>query len=192
MSPTASLQSLTEPAYVLLGAMLPDDGTDVVEVIVAPDAVDRYSATARPIFEYLSIPRSRSEALVALAQWDAEPTDLDRLAEEGVLVRFPGGDEEGVRAAVATLTLGVTAKARPAPDGRSVLLRLPDHRAVVMGPITAAVVNTPTARSLGDGVAAVAAEAEIPTDVVWRRLLVDLSDILGTGAGHLTRTGSSA
>lgn len=192
MSPTVSLRSLTEPAYVLLGAMLPDDGTGVVEVVAAPHTVERYSATARPIFEYLSIPRSRSEALAELARWDAEPDDLDRLAEDGILVRFPGGDEEGVRAAVETFALGVTAEASPAPDGRSVLLRLPDHRAVVMGPITVAVVNTPTARSLGDGVAAVATESGIPADVVWRRLLVDLSDILGAGAGHLTRTGSVA
>jgi len=188
--PTLSLRHLAEPAYVLLGAMLPNDGTGVVEVVVAPDAVDRYSAAARPIFEYLSIPRIRSEALAELAQWDAEPTDLDRLAEEGILVRFPGGDEEGVRAVVEALALGVTAEARLAPDGRSILLRLPNHSAVVMGPVTAAVVNASTVRSLGEGVAAVSTEAGIPPDVVWRRLLVDLSDILGTGAGHLTRTGT--
>lgn len=191
MSPT-SLRVLTEPTYVLLGALLPDDGSGEVEVVVAPDASVRYPASARPILEYFSVPRGRSQALVDLAPFDAEPGDLDGLVTDGVLVLLPGDNEAGVRAAIEHLTVGVTASVTRSSDGRSVLLQLPGNRAAVMSPLTRAVLDSPGPRSLGDGVAAVVAGSDMSADEAWRRLLVDLTGILGTGAGHLTLTARSS
>lgn len=188
MTPTLSLRELNEPTYVLAGVLLPQDlaDPDAVEVVVAPDAVDHYPAAARPVLEYLSILRSRSEALTDLAQWDAEPTDLDQLVEVGVLIGFPASDETAVREVIAPLALAITAKTKVGSDGKALLLLLPNERAVVMGAVTLAVLGNEAVRPLGAGVAAVAAEAHVDPDWAWRHLLVNLTAILGTGAGALT------
>lgn len=188
MTPTLSLRELNEPTYVLAGVLLPQDPADpdAVEVVVAPDAVDDYPAAARPVLEYLSVLRGRSDALTDLAPWDAEPDELDRLVAAGVLIGFPASDETAVREVIAPLALAITAKTKVASDGKTLLLLLPNERAVIMGSSTLAVLGDQTARPLGTGVAAVAAEAHVDLDWVWRHLLVDLTAILGTGAGALT------
>lgn len=92
--------------------------------MVAPDAVDHYPAAARPALEYPSVLRGRSAALTDLAQWDAEPNDLDQLVEAGVLIGFPARDETAVREVLASLALAITAKTKIASDGKTLLLLL--------------------------------------------------------------------
>ena len=65
MIPIASLRFLTEPAYVLVGALLPgDDPTAEVRLLFSTDAVLSYPPTARPILEYLSVLRSEADVVV--------------------------------------------------------------------------------------------------------------------------------
>lgn len=192
MSPVVSLRLLTEPAYVLLGGLLPDTGSGEARVLVSPVSVVAYPAPARPLLEYLAVLRSRPDAVAEIARWDGEADDLDRLSSEGLLVRFPPADEEAVRDLLSRLTVRVTAEPALAADGRSVLLRLPGDRAVDIDLLTAAVLDGPVTRSLGGSVAAVAAAAGLEEDSVWRAVVHDLTGILTAGAGHLARMGDRA
>ncbi len=190
MSAIVSLRFLTEPAYALVGAVLPDDGSGEVRLLVSSDAVVAYPAEARPLLEYLSVLRGRSELLGQLAEWEAEPSDLDELVGEGLLLQLPPNDEQSVREALAGLTLRINGDAGAAADGQSVLLQLPTNRAVDISLVTAAVLNAPVIRTLGASVRDLAQTTAIPEDDIWRSVLHDLTAVLTTGAGNLVRVGA--
>lgn len=190
MSAIVSLRLLSEPAYTVVGAVLPDDGSGEVRLLVSPESILAYPEEARALLTYLSVLRSRSELLEQLPVWGAEPSDLDELVEAGILLHLPA-TESGVREAVTGLSVRITAEAAPAPDGRSWLLRLSSGRTVDISVTTAAVLDAPTVRSLGAGVKAVAEATSVSEDDLWRSVLHDLTGILTTGAGNLVRVGGS-
>lgn len=192
MNPIVSLRLIAEPAYVLLGGLLSGGSSDEVRVLVSPNAVVAYPAQARPLLEYLAVLRSQSDAVKTIARWGGEADDLERLSAEGMLIRFPASDEAGVRDVLSGLTVRITAEAALAVDGRSVLLRLPDDRAVDIDLLTAAVLDAPTTRPLGESVAVVAKSSGLTDDAIWRVAVHDLTGVLGTGAGHLARIGGAA
>ncbi len=187
MTPIVSLRFLQEPAYVLLGGLLPDDGSGQPRVIVSPDSIVQFPPEAGPALRYFEILRSRSDAVRAIGESEGSPEDLDALVAAGTLVGFPANDEKGVREVLVPLTVRVTADAALASDGRSVLLRLPNGRAVVIDPVTAAVLEYDAPLALGAGVRGVAASLELNEDVVWRGLVHDLTGVLTSGAGHLAK-----
>jgi len=187
MTPIVSLRFLQEPAYVLLGGLLADDGSGRPRVIVSPDSIVQFPPEAGPALRYFATLRSRSDAIRAIGEWDGSPDDLDALVAAGTLVGFPANDEHGVREVLTPLTVRVTADAALASDGRSVLLRLPTDRAVVIDPVTAAVLQYDAPRALGAAVRGVAASLELDEDAVWRGLVHDLTGVLTSGAGHLAK-----
>lgn len=188
MTPLISLRSLAEPAYALVGAVIPgDDPTGEVRLVTSPNAVMAYPPQARPLLEYLSVLHSESDVLDQVTRWGGTRGDLDSLVKDNLLIRLPAHDEAAVRGALEGLAVWVAAEAVAGQDAQSVLLRLPTHDAVAISPVTAAVLETPDIRSLGDGVRDVSAKTTIPHDHIWRCVLYDLTAILTTGAGHLVR-----
>lgn len=188
MPPPTSLRSLTEPAYVLLGGLLPADGSDGVKILRSPEEILLYPAEARPVLTYLSVLRSFSDAVPAITAWGGEEDDLGDLTKQGLLIRFPAGDEPSVRDILAPLTVRVPGDVTTTSDRSAVLLHLGDDRAVMIGWLTAAVLDEPTVRSLGQGVAAVAGFTGLDQDDVWREVVFDLTAVLSSGAGHLAMT----
>lgn len=190
MSAIVSLRLLSEPAYIVVGAVLPDDGSGEVRLLVSPDTVLAYPEDLRPLITYLSVLRSRSELLEQLPAWGAEPSDLDDLVQAGVLLELPT-TEGGVREAVSPLAVRIAADAAPAFDGKSWLLRLPSGRSVGISVATAAVLDAPTVRSLATGVRVIAEGLPVPEDDLWRSVLHDLTGILTTRAGSFVRVGGA-
>jgi len=191
VTPIVSLRFLTEPAYALVGAILPrEEGSAEVRLLVSPGTVLAYPPQARPLLEYLSILRSESDVVDQVTHWGGAPDDLDGLVRDGCLIRLPAHDEEAVRAEVEGLALWVTAVAVAAPDGQSVLLRLPTDDAVAISPVTAAVLDAPDLRSLGFGVRDASAKTSMTQEHIWRHVLYDLTAILTTGTGSLLRVGA--
>lgn len=191
MTAIASLRFLTEPAYVLVGAVLPgEDSSAEVQLLISPGTVLAYPAQARPLLEYLSVLRSESDVLDQVARWGGTPDDLDYLVRESRLLRLPANNEEAVREMVKGLAVWVAAVAVATPDGESVLLRLPSDDAVAISSTTAAALDSSDLRSLGSGVRRVSAVTAIPQDHIWRYVLYDLTAILTTGAGHLVGAGT--
>ncbi|MDX6301166.1 MAG: hypothetical protein QOF53_2380 [Nocardioidaceae bacterium] len=185
MSSVGSFLDLTEPAYVLLGGLLPQDDPNEVELLVSPTSIVTFDAQAGPVLEYFSVPRTRSEALADIREWHGTPEDLDSLVADGTLVALPSGDQSQLISVLEGLTVRVTAPARMSPTGRSVLLLVADERAIDIDVHTASVLASPQVRSLGLGVEAVSQESGMALDRVWRLVLHDLSAILQTRAGHL-------
>lgn len=184
MSPIQSLRLLQEPAYVLLGGVLPDDDRDEVRVVRSPESVVGYSGEIVDAVRYFARLRSRDEAIGAIAPWGGRPADLEALVESGTLIGFPSSDESAVRSVLEPLSIVVTSPATLTDDGLIVLLRLDNGRNAAISPLTAAVVEASRA-GVGDGVRTIAAGADIDEDEVWRSTIHDLTSILSTGAGHL-------
>ena len=190
MSPITSLRSLTEPAFALVGIVLPADGdADEVQVLTSPESVVAYPGEGRELLTWFGRMRSRSDALAQLESWGGTSEDLGALVGSGLVVELPA-DEAGVRELLARLAVAVTAPSVPAADG-SVLLQVGDGRAVPISALTAAVIGDGR-RALGVGVEEAAAAASVTPDVAWRILLTDLTGVLTTGAGHLVRVGRGA
>lgn len=191
MTPIISLRLLTEPAYALVGSVIPgDDPTGEVRLLVSRQVVMVYPPQARPLLEYLSVVRSESDVLDQVARWGGTPSELADLVREGLLIQLPANDEDAVREAVEGLTLWMAAEAMAAPGGQSVLLCLSTDRAVAISPVTAAVLELAVILTLGAGVHDVSQRTGIPKDQVWRSVVHDLTAILSTGAGNLLRVGA--
>ena len=191
MTPIVSLRFLTEPAYVLVGALLPgEDPPAEVRLLFSTDAVLSYPPTARPILEYLSVLRSEADLVETMHGWGSTPDDLDGLVRDGRIIRFPADDEDGVRERLEGLAVRVTAGAVAIIDGESVRLHLPTDRRVGIGLESAAVLDTPRLRTLSEGVREVSKATETPEDFIWRSVIHDLTTLLSTGAGALVRVGA--
>lgn len=186
-----SLQSLTEPAYVLLGGLLPLDGSGEVKILRSPTEVIAYPDQVLPILIQLSVLRSHSDAVCVLKAWGGDEADLDVFVEQRLLIRFPAGDEPSIRGVLAPMSVWVPGDAIETSDGETVLVPLNSARAVVIGRLTAAVLDAPAVRSLGDGVAAVASCTGLDLDAVWTEVIVDLTAILSAGVGHLALTSAA-
>lgn len=184
MSPIVSLRFLGEPAYILLGGLIPDGGSGPVRVLRSADSVVEYSPEAAEAIRYFSVLRSRDDAIRAIAAWGGDADDLEALVEAGTLVGFPADDEAGVRSVLAELTIVVPAEATLTGDGRTVLLRLPNGRCAAISALTAAVVEA-SPGGIGIGVRTIARGAGFDEDTVWRSAVHDFTSILMTGAGHL-------
>ncbi len=184
MSAVVSLRHLQEPAYVLLGGLVPDDGSGAVRVLRSGESVVEYPSDAAEAAAYFSRLRSRSDAVAAVTSWGGDAADLDALVDDGTLVCLPAGDESRVRAVLAPLGVLVPSPATLADDGLTVWLTLPDGRRAGISTLTAAVLSAAEA-GVGAGVRMVADGAGLDSDAVWRSTVHDLTTVLSTGAGYL-------
>jgi len=184
MKPIVSLRSLPEPAYILLGGLLPDNGEGELRVLRSPASVLLFEREARPILEFFSSLRSQSEAEEFATEHDS-PGALETLVTARTLVRLPADDELGVRVMLGPLCVRITAPAHVATDGETVLLRLNERQAVAIGSITATVLSREAVQSLEESIYDVARQSGLDKNVVWRSVMHDLTGVLLTGAGHL-------
>ena len=190
MSPIVSLRSLEEPAYVLLGGLLWEDDSGIVQVLRGLDRVDGFAPEAGPTLRLFSTMRLESDALSGLVRLGGEPSDLAAMVEAGVLVRFPQ-NEEGIRAVLAPMFVRLTAPATVSLDPRTILLSLPNGRSLPIAAVTARVLRGAPPLTLGDSITSVAEEIGVGTETVWRHVVDDLTGILVTGAGHLAVMGAA-
>src|SRR6476469_2880306 len=125
LSPVVSLRFLTQPAYVLLGGILPGEDSGAVVVRRSHHSVVEFAPEAADAIRYFSTLRSHDDVVRALADWGGREEDLRAFVEARTLVRFPAEDEAAVRAVLEPLTVVVPARATLANDHRTVLLHPP-------------------------------------------------------------------
>ena len=119
MSPITSLRSLTEPAFALVGIVLPADGdADEVQVLTSPESVVAYPGEGRELLTWFGRMRSRSDALAQLESWGGTSEDLGALVGSGLVVELHGslGTTSCLRCGERWLTRDVLTRLDDEPD----------------------------------------------------------------------------
>ena len=186
MKPITSLRTLPEPAYILLGGLLPRDGKRDQRVLRSRDSILTFGHESFPILEFFSRLRGQSEAVEFAAEHGGSRNALDTLVTAGTLIRLPEDDESGVRCTLEPLCVRIIAPARVARDGETVLFQVNANQTVAVGPITSMVLTNDGVHSLKTSVGDVAQQWGLDGDHVWRAVIHDLTGVLMTGAGHLS------
>lgn len=186
--PLLSLRDLDEPVMVGLGALLDEEDSEAyVRLLVAPRTVRLLPPQARPVLDFLSVPRRHCDVLAGITAWDGEPGDLDVLAQEQLVATIEPGDDHSLAEQLGPFRLvAMFIGARASASGSSILIDLDSDHTVRVAPLTAAVLDNDPETTLEERVCAVGRTVSQPADVVWAELLSDLLPLLATGAVHLS------
>src|SRR5690349_21746730 len=87
VTPIISLRFLTQPAYVLLGGILPGDDSGTVLVERSRDSVVEFEPEAAEAIRYFSTLRSHDDVVRTLASWGGREEDLGAFVDARTLVR---------------------------------------------------------------------------------------------------------